>query len=266
MGDDGDHAARPRHFALADYYAAFARHYAGERVPVRALREWASKPHAGDDTGDDRFVPLARRPFVVRQNVHQATRGGDERWLGASRAYKGLVNLKAPFDLVLYANLIWELQPRTIIELGALQGGSALWFADQLDALVGDASVHSFELHDQAIHARATHPRLTFHRADLRDLSTLPADVIDQLPHPWLVVEDAHVNTEGVTRFFAARMQLGDYMVWEDLLLDLWTTHDAHAKAIALAAACGLVVDAKYADAFGTNVTTAPNGWLVKRA
>lgn len=265
MGDDGDQPSR--RFALADYFAAFERHYPDKGVPARTLRDWATKPHAGDDAPDDRYVPLDKRPFVMRQNVHQA-RGGDERWLGASRSYKGLVNLKSPFDLVLYANLLWELQPRTIIELGALQGGSALWFADQLEAIVGttDATVHSFELYDQAIHPRAAHPRLTFHQANLRKLSTLPADVIDAWPHPWLVVEDAHVNTDGVTRFFASRMQHGDYLVWEDLLLGLWTTHDLQAKALALAAECGLVVDTKYTDAFGTNVTTAPNGWLVKRA
>lgn len=256
----------PRRFAIAEYFAGFDEHYPNERYPVRTMREWATKERLGDDSGPERFVALDQRPMIVRQNAWVASRPGDLRWLGACRSYKGLVNLKSPFDLVLYASLIWELQPRTIIEFGSMQGGSALWFADQLDAQCGAGEVHSFERYDRCVHPRARHPRLTFHHADLRDISTLDGALFDRLPHPWLVVDDAHANVEAVVRFVGGKLEHGDYYVWEDLLLNLWTTHDAVGKAIAMASACGLMVDVKYTDAFGVNVTSSPNAWLKKVA
>ncbi len=33
-------------------------------------------------------------------------------------------------DLAIYARLMWELKPRTVIEVGTAKGGSALWLAD----------------------------------------------------------------------------------------------------------------------------------------
>ena len=46
--------------------------------------------------------------------------------------YKGVPCLKNPFDLCLYLKLVYEAQPRTVIEIGSAAGGSALWFADTL--------------------------------------------------------------------------------------------------------------------------------------
>ncbi len=259
-----------RVLAIQDYFAAFAEHYPDQMreggYPVRAMRGWAKEPELGDDSKADRFVPLAQRPLTVRQNAWGTSRPGDLRWISACRSYKGLVNLKSPFDLVLYSSLIWELQPATILEFGAMQGGSALWFADQLDALCGHGGVHSFELYDKAIHPRAVHPRLTFHHADVRDLSTVSVELLRHLPHPWLVVDDAHTNLDALARHVAREMHPGDYYVWEDMQLNLWSTHAAIGKAIAIAEACNLVVDTKYTDAFGTNVTVSPNGWFKKVA
>lgn len=56
-----------------------------------------------------------------------------ERALG--KTYRGSILLKTPFDLALYPKLIWELQPRTILELGSYQGGSGLWFSDNMSVL-----------------------------------------------------------------------------------------------------------------------------------
>ena len=253
-----------RRFAIADYFASFRQHYPQTPFPVRSMRGWADDTRVGVDDGPDRFVPLEARPVTIQRNAWAASKPGDLRWLGACRSYKGLVNLKSPFDLVLYASLIWELQPRTILEFGSMQGGSALWFADQLDALCGAGEIHSYELYDKCVHERARHPRLTFHHADLRDLSSLDTALLDRLPHPWLVVDDAHANLDELARLVGGKMHRGDYYVWEDLLLNLWTTHEAQGKAIEITKACGLLVDVKYTDAYGVNVTSSPNAWFVK--
>src|SRR5690242_5206634 len=47
-------------------------------------------------------------------------------------AYKGRACLKSPFDVMLYLQLLQRLQPKTVIEIGTNEGGSALLFADML--------------------------------------------------------------------------------------------------------------------------------------
>jgi len=257
-----------RNFAIADYFEAFRKHYSKQMeqggYPVRAMRDWSRQDRLGADDCAERFVSLDQRRFTARQNAWAASRAGDVRWLGACKSYKGLVNLKSPFDLVLYASLIWELQPKTILEFGSMQGGSALWFADQLDALCGSGEVHSFELYDKCIHPRARHPRLTFHHADLRSIDGLDKALFARLPHPWLVIDDAHTNLEALARFVGGHLQIGDYYVWEDVLLGNWSTYDKIGTAISIAKDCGLLVDVKYTDAYGVNVTISPNAWFKK--
>jgi len=212
-----------------------------------------------------RFVPFDRRSFEAKHHAWEISTGGDLRWTAARLTYKGLIILKSPFDLVLYSNLIWELQPRTILEFGALQGGSSLWFADQLGNLCQDGEVHSFELLIKCVHSRArTHPKLHFHEVDLFDLRTLDRALFEKLPHPWLVVDDAHANLKAVVEFIAQFMQRGDYYVWEDIFLPESRNQELITDMAALAQKFNLLVDVKYADAFGANVTCSPNSWLRK--
>jgi cephalosporin hydroxylase len=223
----------------------------------------------------DRLQRLPDRTWRSERSAWDASGAvADPRHAGVHYAYKGLIQLKPAIDLVLYSNLIWELRPRTIVEFGSMQGGSALWFADQLDALCGHGEVHSFELCFECISPRASHPRLHFHRADLRDLATLDGELLARLPHPWLVVDDAHENLERLVPFVAGHMAAGDYYVLEDVFLyHPERTSAVHpvfgAEMVARVAAAfdglGFLVDTKYTDAFGVNVTASPNGWLVKQ-
>ncbi len=51
----------------------------------------------------------------------------------AMTRYKGVPTLKCPLDLQIYHELLWILKPSLVIETGTCFGGSALWFADQLE-------------------------------------------------------------------------------------------------------------------------------------
>ncbi len=259
-----------------DYILALEEHYP-ELVGGEALAKVDDELHIGivaawtrdrETVGVDapnRFQQMGQRSWDQDRKAWAVSGGihSDLRYAGAFGSYKGLINLKPAIDLVLYSNLIWELQPRTILEFGSLQGGSALWFSDQLDSLCGHGEVHSFELCYKCIHPRASHPRLHFHEADLRDLGTLDKSLFERLPHPWLVIDDAHVNLLKLLPFVASFMVAGDYYVIEDVFLR--PTAEVAAKASAGCEALGFLVDAKYADAFGYNATCSPNGWWVKK-
>lgn len=261
--------SRKRTFAGAEYLDAYRKHYPElykkKLYAVDVFDHWQlHEDELGADDTPDRFVPLEKRSWVMLQHAWNISSTSDLRWIGACKAYKGLVNLKPPFDLVLYSSLIWEVQPKTIIEFGALQGGSSLWLADHLEMLCGAGEVHSFELFDKCIHPRAKHPRLHFHKADLRDVKNLDTAFFEQLPHPWLIIDDAHTNLENLGPYFGKMMAVGDYYIWEDVFLRKWATSEKIAIAVKIAKESNLMVDRKYTDAFGYNVTCSPNGWFRK--
>jgi cephalosporin hydroxylase len=202
-----------------------------------------------------RFVPFLERECVsVPGNPWGLVMGGN--W-GAGMHYKGLLNVKSPMDLALYSMLIWELKPATIIELGSLQGGSALWLADQMQSQLGAGAVHSFDINSESVSERAKHPLLTFHQADLRRLETLDSELFRKLEHPWLIIDDAHTNVFNVLDWISQFMTTGDYYIIEDVVAAL-----PPVELGQLLSSKNLLVDTFYCDNFGFNCTISPNGWL----
>jgi cephalosporin hydroxylase len=186
--------------------------------------------------------------------------------------YKGLRCLKSPFDLAIYAKLLWDLRPGALIELGTLEGGSALWFADILTSYGLPASVLSI---DAAQKARFADPRITFLSGNVLALeATLPQSFLDNLRHPWAVVDDSAHTYEvalATLTFFGDRMKPGDVLVIEDGSIDdlgrsaefnggpnravrtYFEQHPSHFSVLS-----------DYCDMFGKNATYNPNGYLVK--
>ncbi|MET4449780.1 cephalosporin hydroxylase [Bradyrhizobium sp. GM2.2] len=210
----------------------------------------------------DRFAKPSDRSWM--SSTYPWT--GDRRHtkIGAlAKTYRGLIILKTPFDLALYPRLIWELQPRTIIELGSCQGGSGLWFADNMSVLCEKpGEVHSFDLYTKLVHENAKkHPLLTFHQVDLADAANFDEKLLVSLPHPWLVIDDAHVQIFSVFSYLDNFMMSGDYYVIED---EPVFANKEIIDGFHLIEQAGYLVDTYYTDAFGTNVTCAPNAWLRK--
>ena len=50
--------------------------------------------------------------------------------------YKGIPCLKNPMDLWVYQEIIFEVKPDIIIEIGVSKGGSLMWLADHSKALI----------------------------------------------------------------------------------------------------------------------------------
>ena len=230
---------------------------------VSALRAIA-RGGAGAEGG--RFVELdgrrwasdlaLSRQFLMRVQEAKWNRGdGGVNW-------RGIPNIKDPFALALYPLLLWELKPRTVIEIGSFQGGSALWFADLLDAMrVKPFHVHSFDIDPGQVKV-ADDPRITFRRCDSMVPSTIDAEVLAKAPHPWLVIEDAHVNVKAVLTHLNRSMQSGDYLVVEDTAY-IQEKHEA-LREFARAHPGQFQVDTRFTDLFGYNGTFNFNGYLRK--
>jgi len=167
--------------------------------------------------------------------------------IGECLQWKGLPLFKSAFDLGIYPMLIWEARPLTLIELGSGSGASALWFADVAQAFGVAAHVYSVDLHQPKIEAAG----VTFIQGNCFEIErVLPLSFLQNLPHPWLVIEDMHKNTLGVLRYFAGMLQAKDYLIVEDSrskqdpIGEFMKDHESEFR-----------VDTRYTDFFGRNAT-----------
>ncbi len=187
--------------------------------------------------------------------------------------YRGVPFLKSPFDIALYLQLLGRLQPRTVIEIGAKHGGSALWFADMMT--VHGVSAPRVVSVDIELIAKFTDPRITFIQGDAADLEqALPASLLDACERPFLVVEDSshlYKHCLAVLNFFHTRLQAGDYIIVEDGVLShfadgryakLQDGPNRAVKEFLDARPESYELDLSLCDHFGHNVTYNPNGWL----
>lgn len=188
--------------------------------------------------------------------------------------YKGLRLAKNPFDLVLYLQLLERLAPRTIIEIGTSEGGSALWFRDQCRTLGLETDIVSMDLEPPSWREDG----ISFWQVDsTRPDKTFPHARIEECPHPWLVTEDsAHIydSVQAVLSYFDKLLHRGDYMVIEDGVVadlrdDVYRAYrDGPNKAVAdflQSRGDHYQIDTDLCDFFGPNVTYCPNSWLVRQ-
>jgi cephalosporin hydroxylase len=245
-------------FKLLGFAAATALGYYTRFCRILLLR--------GNDRRKERFVSLKNRSLLSdlafsRQVISavQSSKWNDEKHKIPPINWKGVLNMKDPFELAIYPLLLWELKPATIIELGSFNGGSAAWLADMLEIQGIDGRIYSFDIDIDRI--EASHPRVEFRKADTNNLDSLDLDSLASLPHPWLVIEDAHENVYNVLRFFGEQMMVGDYFIVEDTNGRI---KYREFKRFVLEQNDSFLVDTRYTDLFGYNVTWNPNAYLKK--
>lgn len=194
----------------------------------------------------------------------------------AQQSYKGRQLLKNPLDLQLYRALVWDVRPRTIVEVGSKAGGSALFFADLLRCAGIDGRVLSLDVlpvidvHDELV---------DFRFGDGRDLApALGRRWRDSVRRPLLVIEDAdHAapTTRAVLRFFDDVLEPGDWIVVEGCQVsdtatalhpDGFSGPARGLRDFLLATSNRYRVGVEYCDFYGYNWTSACNGFLERVA
>jgi len=188
--------------------------------------------------------------------------------------YRDIPMQKHPVEIALYTRLLWEIKPATIIEIGSLAGGAAVWMGDLLRTFAIDGRVFSVDL--QPPTPSYAPPNVKFLRGDANNLgATLGAEFLLSLPRPWLVIEDAshdYETTLAVLRFFDPLLRPGEYMIVEDAAVPEIGQDSWHGGGAARAIAQFLhdrnadyEIDAAYCDYYGRNVTGNPNGYLRRK-
>jgi cephalosporin hydroxylase len=193
-----------------------------------------------------------RLPWELTPAQMASTQGVDH-----CLTWRGHPLFKAAFDFALYPMLIWELKPATIIELGTGPGAGAAWLADITRTFGLSTEIVTVDINAPALRV----PGVTYVQGDCRQLEDVGLRAgWDPLAHPLLVIEDMHVNTAEVLRYFWRRLRGGDYLVVEDS-----TAKRDDLAAFAADVGDELGVDTFYTDFFGRNMTSCLDSIFVKR-
>lgn len=168
-------------------------------------------------------------------------------------SYKGIPMGKSVYDFALYPMIIWESKPATIFEIGSGEGASAMWMADICNSYKLNTHVISIDIEVPDV----SHEGVWFSQGDIADFNKtiLTSHFLCESPHPWLIVEDAHVNTNEIIKYVAPYMVKGDYIIIEDT---------RGKKGSTLKVPDTLLVDTYYCDYFGLNATSSVNTILWK--
>jgi cephalosporin hydroxylase len=132
--------------------------------------------------------------------------------------YFGVPTLKNPLDAWIYQEIVYEMKPDVIVEIGNRHGGSALLFAHLCDIL-NKGRVIGVDLdHDTVPDRVKTHPRITFLDGDACRSAERVEGLIAKDERVLIVEDSAHTydNTLNVLRRYSHLVRMGDYFIVED--------------------------------------------------
>jgi cephalosporin hydroxylase len=137
-------------------------------------------------------------------------------------SWMGVPIFKSPLDIWIYQEIIHQVQPDIIIEIGSAVGGSTLYLAHLLD-LLGKGTVVSIDIDRSTFQAK--HPRII----PITGNSSSP-EVVAQVAalakgKRGLVIHDGDHHKEQVLadlRLYADFVSIGSYLIVEDGIVDLF--------------------------------------------
>lgn len=132
--------------------------------------------------------------------------------------YFGVKALKNPLDHWIYQELICEIQPDVIVEIGNASGGSTLSLAHICD-LLGRGKIIGIDLSHEGIpeHVK-NHHRITFIQGDACQHFVDVAKLISADDRVFIIEDSSHTyqNTLNVLRTYSVLLKPGNYFIVED--------------------------------------------------
>ncbi len=172
-----------------------------------------------------RFVNIKDRQFAT--TIHQFSfsflgqymqRIKHTKW--NYHKWKGLTLMKDPMTLSIYMMMIQEIKPKTILEFGTYDGGSALWMYDTTQSLGLECNIHTFDINEDRVNLPKD-CEITFHKLDnykITDFASQRRKFFEDLKSPILLIEDSHQNAVNLISTLDPFLRPGDYLVIEDTL------------------------------------------------
>lgn len=136
--------------------------------------------------------------------------------------YFGIRALKNPLDFWMYQEIIFDIKPDVIIEIGTCYGGSTLALA-HLQDLIGRGRVIGLDIaHSLVPQIVKDHPRITFITVDACESFDMVKDLINN-NETFLIIEDndhTYENTLNVLRTYHSLVTVGSFFIVEDSILN----------------------------------------------
>ncbi len=139
----------------------------------------------------------------------------------------GVQALKNPFDAWIYQEIIYEVKPDVIIEIGSYEGGATLYLANLLD-LLGKGMVISVDL-DRTIF-RVSHSRIVLVTGDSSSPETVAKVYELCAGKSVLVIHDADHTKKQVLKdleAYSSLVSVNSYFIVEDGIIDLFRPGDS---------------------------------------
>lgn len=150
---------------------------------------------------------------------HRAWYGSEQSWRMTS--FEDVPMLKNPMDMWVYQEIIWHLKPTLIIETGTAFGGSALFYARQLDKL-GQGAVVTIDI--EAHHTLPKHPRITYVPGSSVDPEIVGAVAACARTHPRVMVvldsDHSAIHVAAELEAYAPLVTAWQFLVVEDTNLN----------------------------------------------
>jgi len=134
--------------------------------------------------------------------------------------YRGFDVMKGCHDMIIYMQFFWYIKPATIIEIGACSGGTAVWMADMLKLMDVECNIYSMDIDLSLIEDRVKklqpHNIKFVHGDCYKVEEAFSPEFLHSLPHPLVIIEDAHANFPDILKYFHKYMKPGDYFIVDD--------------------------------------------------
>lgn len=136
--------------------------------------------------------------------------------------WMGIKVRKNTLDCWIYQEILWEIKPEVLVEIGSYDGGSTLYFCHLFD-IIGKGTVVSVDL--ERSYFKIKHPRLIEMTGDCGDPSFASKIADFCTGKSVLVIHDADHSKDAVLRdlqLYADIVSPGSYFIVEDGIVDVF--------------------------------------------
>lgn len=206
-----------------------------------------------------RFIPISERNYssiLEEYPVSLNYVGTIQKAKRTKFTWKGLTLMKDPMSLTTYQELIQELKPKTILEFGSYDGGSALWMSDLCKSLEIKCKIYTFDIRKISVDNITS---ITVDNYKFKDYVQNNLDLFNSLEHPVLVIEDSHENISEILSEVDLFLNTGDYIIVEDTIY-----RSNYDQMLEFLKSKKYLVDTYYCDFWGNNNSWNFNSYLIK--
>jgi cephalosporin hydroxylase len=134
--------------------------------------------------------------------------------------YFGVTALKSPMDFWVYQEIIFDMKPDVILEIGNNHGGSTLALAHMCDLLEKGKVIGLDINHEKVPDIVSQHSRITLIEGDACSSFTHVNRLINESDRVLIIEDSSHTyeNTLNVLNTYSSFIKSGDYFIVEDTI------------------------------------------------